>query len=206
MNRFEIRRRLVALALKNGQPGHGSAPHFFHQRTAMITVPDLTFLPMPWALVGAIALRAYAPERATADVDILVHQRDAQAAEAAFRAAGYAITARLTIGGFTAEQAGLPPIDVLTNGERWVETALAQPGRDAAGLPVVSRPYLALLKLRASRSRDLPDLTQLVGLASDDERAQIRAVVAKEAADMIDDYDSIAMLAHFEYGDLREGA
>ena len=44
----------------------------------MITWPDLRIVlqGIRWAVVGAVATRAYMPERMTRDLDILVHYRD----------------------------------------------------------------------------------------------------------------------------------
>ena len=43
----------------------------------------------------------------------------------------------------------------------WVDLALAKPSRDAAGFPVLPRPYLMLLKLNSARLRDLDDVQRI---------------------------------------------
>lgn len=51
----------------------------------MQPVPELAFLElMDWVLVGDLALRDYMPERATQDVEIMIHAQDESVAQAAF--------------------------------------------------------------------------------------------------------------------------
>lgn len=169
----------------------------------MIPIPDLGAIlgPIPWVLVGGLALRAYAPERMTFDVDIMIAAADETAASAAFRRAGYTITGPLTIGGFTAHpQDEAAPIDVLTSTAPWLANALAHPAADPAGLPTMPRPYLLLLKLQAGRTQDLADVQRLLRGTSDLERAAMRAVVGQYAPDLVEDYDALVTLADLEYG------
>lgn len=74
------RRLLLDMALKRARSGSGSADLFLRRRTAVATWPDLTDMlaGLPWAVVGAVASRAYMPERATQDLDILVTKEVAQ--------------------------------------------------------------------------------------------------------------------------------
>jgi hypothetical protein len=113
----------------------------------MQPVPDLQGIlaPIPWVLVGGLALRAYIPERMTLDIDILIHERHAEAVRAALLNDGYQVTGVLSIGGFSVHSADqdAPPIDVLTRADTWLDTALKHPSADAAGYPVLSRSYLS---------------------------------------------------------------
>ena len=166
----------------------------------MLAVPSLSFLPIRWVLVGGIAIRAYAPERMTQDVDILIQAADEAAARHAFQQASYRITGDLSIGGFTAEPPAGPSVDVLTSAQPWTSNALANPSYDAAGYPVIPRPYLILMKLDAGRSIDMGDLSRLIGSASVAERMEIRAVISRYLPDAIEDYDSLVTLANLEFG------
>ena len=67
------RRILIDIARRRIRPGTGSAPEFLRRRTAMNPWPDLrpVLTGIPWVVVGAVATRAYMPERATKDLDIL---------------------------------------------------------------------------------------------------------------------------------------
>jgi hypothetical protein len=195
---------LLQIALRRAARGTGSASAFLDRRTAMIPTPDLHAIlgSLPWVLIGGLALRAYAPERMTLDVDIMIHSDDEPAAKRAFEAAGYAITGPLTIGGFTAHPPDdTAPIDVLTGTAQWLNDALAHPMPDPAGLPVMPRPYLLLLKLQAGRTQDLADVQRLLRGTSDEERTTIRTIVTRYAADLVEDYDALITLADLEFGD-----
>lgn len=124
----------------------------------MQALPDLApvFGSIRWALVDGMALRAYAPERMTLDVDVVIHECDAAAAREAFVNAGYEILGDLSIGGFSARPravrgGGAMEVDVIPRSDSWLDEALADPPHDPAGYPVLPRPYLTLLKLLAGR-------------------------------------------------------
>jgi hypothetical protein len=155
-----------------------------------------------WVLVGGLALRAYMPERMTLDIDILVHDRDAAVVRAAFVAAGYRLIGQLSIGGFTVQipDADAMPIDVLTRADPWLDNALAQPIYDSAGYPVLSRPYLVLIKLQAGRTQDLADVQRLLAQTPSIERKAIRTLVETFSPELVEDYDSLVTLADLEFG------
>jgi hypothetical protein len=192
------------MALRRAARGTGSPRSFFDRRTAMQPVPDLQHLlaPIRWVLVGGLALRAYIPERMTLDIDILVHERDAESVRIALMNAGYHVIAQLSIGGFSVQGGDptAPPIDILTRADTWLDTALAQPVADPAGYPVLSRPYLILLKLEAGRTQDLADVQRLLAHVPQPERAIFRDIVERYAPDLVEDYDSLCTLADLEFG------
>ncbi|MGQ9550183.1 MAG: hypothetical protein ACUVSY_15625 [Roseiflexus sp.] len=170
----------------------------------MQQLPDLSQLlgGIRWALVGAMALRAYAPERLTQDVDIVICADDEQAARAAFVSAGYRIGSSLLIGGFTAHPANEVgySIDVLAMNVSWLDEALMQPVYDPAGVPVLPRRFLILMKLQAGRAQDVADITRLLRRVDQDERAVVRETVATYAPDLLDDYDALVVLTDLEFG------
>lgn len=193
----------LQIALRRAARGTGSAPSFLDRRTAMIPTPDMQALlgATPWVLVGGLALRAYAPERMTLDIDIMIHAADEARAKDAFRAAGYTITGPLTIGGFTAHPpASSAPIDVLTSTAPWFAEAVIHPTPDPAGLPAMPRPYLLLLKLQAGRTQDLADVQRLLRGTRAEERAMMREIVARYAPELVEDYDALGTLADLEFG------
>jgi hypothetical protein len=194
----------LQLALRRAARGTGSSSSFLDRRTAMQPIPDLQRIlaPVPWVLVGGLALRAYMPERMTLDVDILVHERDAKATRVALLNAGYYVTGQLSIGGFSVQSGdpAAPPIDVLTRADPWLDTALAHPVADPAGYPVLGRLYLILLKLQAGRTQDLADVQRLLAGVPLPERGSIRQLVLRSSPDLVEDYDSLCTLADLEFG------
>jgi len=199
---------ILKMALRRAKPGTGSSNEFLDRRTAMQPVPDLSTIlgTIPWVLVGGIAIRAYMPERTTLDVDIMIRESDEARARAAFTKAGYVITGNLSIGGFSVRKPNTedsPPVDVLVSDAAWFREALVLPSRDAAGLPVMPRPYLMLLKMEAGRSQDLVDVQRMLRDTPQSERSSTRNVIARYVPEMVEDYEALIQLADIEFGSPR---
>jgi len=200
----QVKNPYIRIALRRARAGTGSSPLFLNRRTAVQQLPNLPEIlrSIRWTLVGAMALRAYAPERMTQDVDILIHADDETAARSAFVAAGYRIGGTLSIGGFTALPVSAEgySIDVVTSNAPWLDEALDCPSYDLAGFPALPRRFLVLMKLQAGRAQDVADVTRLLRTADYHERALIRTVIAQYAPDLVEDYDALVMLTDLEFG------
>ena len=63
--------------------------------------PDLSKVldPLPWAVAGAVATRAYMPERVTLDLDVVVLAKDASEIGSRLSEAGYKLDAPRAVGG-----------------------------------------------------------------------------------------------------------
>ena len=199
---------ILKMALRRAKPGTGSSNEFLDRRTAMQPTPDLSTIlgTIPWVLVGGIAIRAYMPERITFDVDVVIPEKYELRARKAFTSTGYMITGELSIGGFSVREehnADAPPIDVLVSRAAWLREALAHPEHDAAGLPVIPRPYLMLMKMEAGRERDLSDVKRMLRDTPQSERSSTRVLVAHYAPEMVEDYDALIQLADIEFGSPR---
>jgi hypothetical protein len=59
------------------------------------------------------------------------------------------------------------------------------------------------MKLAASRVQDAADLSRMLGLASEEDLARVRAVVARYAPDEADDVESLIYLGRVEMGSER---
>jgi hypothetical protein len=191
------------MALRRAARGTGSSFAFLQQRTAMQALPDLIMIlgSIHWVLIGGLALRAYMPERLTFDIDILVHEHDSQAVRTAFIASGFVLVGELSIGGFSVRTTTTSaPIDVITRSDSWLDTALLAPAQDSAGYPVLGRPFLILLKLEAGRTQDLADVQRLLAYTASEERASIRTLIVAEQPELVEDYDSLCILADLEFG------
>ena len=166
----------------------------------MIGWPDLrTVLQgVRWAVVGAVATRAYMPERMTRAFAILVHYHDGDEALARLRNAGYQVASELSIPGYTLNAPGGAEIDLLLIPFAWLDEAFQRDQRDAAGYPVLSLPYLVLMKLETSRAQDLADLSKMLGLAANEDLGRIREVVARYMPDAAEDLESLIYLGRLE--------
>jgi len=194
------RRFLIDLCRRRARPGSGSAMEFLTQRCADNPWPDLRPIlqGIPWAITGAVATRAYMPERATKDLDILVRWEDGNAVRQRLEAAGYRYVASLAIPGFLVCSPDGVEIDVILGDYPWLTEALAKPRQDAAGYPVLDLPYLVLMKLASSRVQDIADIARMLGLAPDEELARVRAVVARYAPADMEDLESLIFLGRIE--------
>jgi hypothetical protein len=197
------RKLLLEMAIRRARPGAGSADVFLRERTAIVTWPDLSEIltGLPWAVVGAVATRTYMPERATQDLDILVMANDAREVRSRLERFGYTKVQELVIGGVTWRSPSGGLVDVIESGEAWVRMALQDLRRDPQGLPVLSRPYLVLMKVQAGRAQDLADAARMLGFASEEERKVTRELFTRYLPDALEDLESLITLGRLEAGD-----
>jgi len=194
------RRILIDICRRRIRPGTGSSLEFLRRRTAMNPWPDLrpVLQGIPWVVIGAVATRAYMPERATKALDILVRREDGDELRERLEAAGYTFVSDLAVPGLLFHSPEGVEVDVMLGDDPWLDEALAHPRQDPAGFPVLDLPYLVLMKLIASRLQDVADLSRMLGLASDEDLASVRAVVARYAPTEMDDLESLIYLGRFE--------
>src|SRR5574337_99880 len=196
------RRLLLEMARRRAQPGTGSARVFLESRTAVARWPDLTptLTGIPWAVVGAVATRAYMPERATQDLDILVAAADHENVTVRLEHAGFLPVQQLAIGGMTWRLPEGMLVDVIESHAPWVADALRSLTRDPQGLPVLDLPYLVLMKVEAGRAQDLADTARMLGAASEARRQETRELFCRWLPDALDDLESLIALGRLEMG------
>jgi hypothetical protein len=177
---------LLDLGRRKQSPGMGSGHEFMRRRTAVHPWPDLRHLlqGLDWVIVGGVATRAYMPERMTQDLDLLVRAGDGPAV--------------LAIPGHLLRSPQGVEIDLLYGDYPWLDEALARPELDQAGYPVISLPYLVLLKMASSRGRDIGDLTTMLGLASPESLDQIRAIADRYTPADSEDLETLIYLGQRE--------
>jgi len=168
----------------------------------MQTFPDLRQIlhEIDWLAVGAVAARAYMPERTTQDLDILIRAVDAERVDARLLDAGFQKAADLGIPGIAYTAPDGMEIDVLYGTQPWLEEALAAPERDPARFPVLALPYLVLMKLHAGRVQDIADVATMLGWADDTAIAAVRAAVDRFSAADREDLESLIYLGRRERG------
>jgi len=194
---------LLGIGLRRSRPGSGSADAFLRKRTAVATWPDLTEVlsGLPWAVVGAVATRAYMPERTTQDLDILVPAENSQEVRGRLEAAQFQKIQELRIGGATWRSPAGSLVDVIESEEGWVSEALQHLERDPQRLPVLSLPYLVLMKVLAGRAQDLADAARMLGLATEELGQATREVFQRYALDALEDLESLITLGKLEMGE-----
>ena len=196
------RRLLLDMARRRAQPGTGSARVFLEHRTAVARWPDLTpaLAGIPWAVVGAVATRAYMPERTTQDLDILVACADREEVRGRLQRAGFLSVEELAIGGMSWRSPEGALVDVIESPAAWVVDALRSPGQDPQGLPVLDLPYLVLMKVEAGRAQDLADAARMLGGAPEARHQETRDIFHHWLPDALEDLESLIALGRLEMG------
>lgn len=146
------------------------------RRPKVSLVTSAVFGDIAVMLAGAHAANAYAPPRATADVDFLVPHERFSAAEKRLRAAGWRKSrdlvfpnAKLALyGSAWHEPVGRMDADIMASPQTWVHAAFAAtPALDQNGARVLPLPYLVLMKLDSARGIDQGDLARMLGRLDD---------------------------------------
>ncbi len=196
----QLRRLMIEMVSRRVKPGAGSSPEFLKRRTAMISWPDLRpiLTGVPWALVSGVATRAYMAERATKDMDIIVHERDGKAVIARLQEAGYQLVSPLAIPGYVLRSPDGTELDVIFGRYRWLEQALSAPKQDPAGYPVVGLPYLVMLKMESQRPQDWADVSRMLGWASEADLDEVRKIIKKFAPEDMEDIESLIFIGKKE--------
>lgn len=162
--------------------------------------PDLRSIlkGIDWVLIGGVATRAYMPERATKDMDVLVRDADGAETIERFVKAGYKVMSELAVPGYLLQSPQGVEVDVIFGKYRWLKEALAQPDHDPADYPVISLPFLVILKMIANRGRDVGDLTTMLGWASEEDLSKVRQVVARYSPQDTEDLESLIFIGQKE--------
>ncbi len=151
-----------------------------------------------WVVVGAVATRAFMPERMTKDLDILVHRDDGDQVWKRLQAAGYKFISKLAVPGMLLHSPEGIEVDVIFGEYRWLKDALASPATDPVGYPILDLPYLVVMKLAASRTQDTADLSRMLGQASEEQLNKVRNAVRRYAPESADDIESLVFLGRLE--------
>jgi len=156
---------------------------------------------VPHAIVGAVAANAYAPPRATADIDCAIATADVYRAEAALRGARWEKGGDLglVLGTSWRDSAG-HELDLIALDTPWAEPAImAARVNQVEGLPTMPLPYLVLMKLLASRTIDLSDISRMMGRATQQQIAEVRQIVARYGDQQdLEDFDQLVRMGQLE--------
>jgi hypothetical protein len=200
--RAAIRHKLIGIAVRKQRPFSGSSNELMFTRTTTVKYPDLrTVLSgIPWAVVGAAATRLYMPERFTQDLDIAINVLDSTNVTTRLGLAGCTHLSDLSIGGTSWRMKDGFPIDVIELAAPWTNEALslASSNLDGQQLPVLTLPYLVLMKFESGRVQDIADVTRMLGQATDEQLDDVRLLFTLWAASESDDLESLIVLGQME--------
>ncbi len=169
--------------------------------------PQEVFGDIPAVVVGGVATRAYAPEPHTKDIDFLIPEERYAEAVSHLAANGWQKVETVF---FPNTSLGLyaeawikddVSIDVISSAREWANEALQTSSFDQIGLPVVSLPFLVLMKIESARGIDQGDLTRMLGRLNEEEVESIAAAVQKYSpdADAAEDVRQYAVLGRMEW-------
>ncbi len=162
---------------------------------------DRVLRDVPHAVGGAVAANAYAPERSTRDIDLVVLVADAERAAALLRDAGWRrIGSPAGITGSSWKDEERHDLDLIELVEPWGAEAIGKAQTNViAGMPTLTLPYLTWMKLSAARTVDLADISRMLGRASPEQTAEARAVVARLGIpDDVADFDRLVQVGLLE--------
>jgi len=165
---------------------------------------------LPAMLIGAHAAAVYAPERSTADVDVVVEHDSFGKAEQQLGAKGWTKASALAFphaklglyGSAWSPADGGPPLDLIASRQPWLREAFAAPEvRNTQGARVLPLPYLVLMKLDSARGVYQGDLTRILGRLSEPEVEDVVVVVDRNYSDseVADDIRQYAEIGRWEY-------
>jgi hypothetical protein len=196
---LKTRQKFIAISLRRVKPGSGSTKEFLKTRTWSRKMTDLRdLIDLPYAIVGGVATRLYMPERMTDDLDILIHSSDAERAYTQLAQQHARRIGELSIGGTSWKLPDLTVLDIISSDKPWVEIALQHPRLSPDRQPVIDLPYLVLMKLEASRTNDLSDISRMLGLAGDRELDEVRRTIERYDPDSSEDLESLILLGKLE--------
>ena len=194
------RKFFLNLVRKRIKSGSGSSINFLNQRTWTYPVTNLNSIlkQAPFVIVGGVATRMYMPERMTLVLDILIKAEDYELIYQDLINANSKKIGNLRIAGTQWQLSDNTCLDVLEGEDEWVTEAIAHPNYNPDGLPIIALPYLILMKLSASRTQDLADISRMLGLAKEEELKQIRKVIQNYLPSAREDLESLIILGKLE--------
>jgi hypothetical protein len=158
------------------------------------------------AVTGAHAANAYMPPRNTGDIDFALRLADLDRAGQALAVAGWKFLGNLELyedlrGTAWRKKSG-QELDLIGLPGAWGHEAisLAQNNLLVNGLPTLTRPFVVIMKLISSRPQDTADIGRMLGGASDDELASVRAAVKRHRPSDLEDLNQMIVAGQLEFG------
>jgi hypothetical protein len=204
------RRLVIDMALRRQRPGSGSWLAYLEKRMEVMEwwrAADRVLAGIPHVVIGGVASNSYMAPRVTHDLDVAVLPRDLPVAEHALEAAGWVRMVPLStidpdLDGYAWRSPTGGELDLMAMRHPWAEEAMSRPWLEPrTGLTTIAEPYLVLLKLRVGRTTDIADLSRMLGAASDETLAAVRAAVERFGGqDDAADLESLIALGRLERG------
>jgi hypothetical protein len=203
----EIRRRVIAMAVRRQRPGYGSQLSRLERnvlREPWWEGVERALAGLPHVAIGAVAANAYMAPRFTQDLDVGVLPANLAGAEGRLEQVGWRREARTrpldpNLEGWTWEESTGLQVDLFEMRHSWAAKAVREAYMDPrTGLPTLEVEYVVLMKLTVSRTIDVGDLTRILGARTDTELDRVRAAVRRYQPDDLDDMEQMIVLGRME--------
>ena len=133
-------------------------------------------------------------------LDILIKAEDARKIYQDLENAGGKKIGKLNIPGSQWQLPDNSSLKVLEADDEWVTEAVSNPNYAPDGLPIIDLSYLILMKLSASRTQDLADVSRMLGLADESNLTKIKSIVKAYLSTAMEDLESLILLGKLEIG------
>jgi hypothetical protein len=143
------------------------------------------------AIIGGIAVSAFSPPRTTEDVDFLIPESDSGVV---YEFGDPAPVSGIYLQGLTVEVEG-HNVDFMFLPDDLSENVLLS-GNIIDGIPIIPQEVLIFLKLKVGRVKDIGDVVAMLKTGGD--RDKFKKFLKKYSPDMLEDFESIIMMADFE--------
>ena len=196
----QLRKQFITLVRKRVQPGSGSSLDFLDTRTWNYPVTNIRSIiqTTPFVVVGGVATRLYMPERMTLDLDILILTSDALQLYEELLAGGATREGNLSIGGSSWRLPDNTILDVIESNQPWVIQAIQNHNLSPDNLPIIPLPYLVVMKMQASRTQDMSDISRMLGGADEITLDRVRTAVRNYCNDAVEDLESLIQIGKLE--------
>lgn len=199
-----LRRQFLGIVARRQRPGAGSCLAALDTpRTLMDwwVGASRVLRDVPHAIGGAVAANAYAPERSTRDIDLIVQPAYGGRAAALLQDGGWQRAGSLAgVNGSSWIDGQGHELDLIEIVEQWGAKAVeAAQTNIVAGMPTLTLPYLIWMKLVASRTLDLADVSRMLGRATPEQTVEARTLVSQLGnQDDIADFDRLVHMGRLE--------
>lgn len=195
------RRFFINMNLRRVRPGAGSSIEHFKKRNWNLPVSDINsiFRSTPFVVCGGVATRAYSPERKAEDLDRLIRQSQAALAYRELEDAGSIYIGKLSLRGSRWLLPDQTRLNVLKFDTEWADDAIRNPNFDNPhNLPIISLPYLVLIKLALSKTIDLADISRMMAQANQATLNETKKLVAQYLPSASEDLECLIYLGQLE--------
>ena len=209
MDRIAARRTLIEVAKRRHPVGAGSDVRALMEipRSPLGVSISEVFEGLPFVVIGEIATREYMPERFTKGLDVIVAAEAFGETAERLKRAGWIRGNDLVFPNSGLELRGAAwrngdeELDLICSDGAWADEAIAT-GQSKSGMPVISLPYLVLMKLDSGRTQDTSDVGRMLALTDESTLGQVREVVGRHGTDScaLEDLESLLTIGRWELG------